>query len=486
MNPKMTKIVARILAIILIAALVITSFSFVFFLATGDGAVYGATTKERLFLDKELDFLEELMIDVKSNYKDDISYEELVEGAYQGIFEALGDPYSVYYSTDEESDNFVESVSGEFSGVGVSMEDVDGKCRVVAPIPGTPADKAGIQAGDVITKVDGVDVFEMNLDSIVGRIKGEAGTKVTLTIDRNGLTLTFTLTREVIKTSSVSFRMVEPTIGYIQIAQFDNDSHVEFRNAKLQLISQGAKSLVVDVRNNPGGFTKVAADIANQLMPKGPITHYEQRGTIVETVSSTGEGDLGIPVILLVNEGSASASEILAGAWQDSETAILVGTTTFGKGVAQQLISLENGDQMKLSVFYFLTPDKQVIDKVGITPDYIVDTYKGAEKEALLDDLKSFAPMAEKEKPKAGDTGLNVFGAQQRLSLLGYGVAVTGTMDGKTVDAVKSFQKTQGLYSYGVLDYSTMGRLDTAAANFVLSADNEMDLQLEKAIELAK
>lgn len=481
MSPKMTKFVAKILAIILIVALVITSFSFVFFLGTGDGAVYGATTKEQLLLDEQLDFLEDLMVDVKLNYKDEITYEELIEGAYQGVFEALGDPYSVYYPTEEESNSFVESVSGEFSGVGVSMEDVDGKCRVVAPIPGTPADKAGILAGDIITKVDGVDISSMDLNLIVLKIKGEAGTSVTLTIDRNGLTMTFPLTREIIKTNSVSFHMVEPTIGYIQIAQFDNDSHTEFRNAKLQLLSQGAKSLIVDVRNNPGGYTTVAADIANQLMPKGPITHYEQRGSIVETVSATGEGDLGIPIVLLVNEGSASASEILAGAWQDSETAIVVGTTTFGKGVAQQLVELNNGDQMKLSVFYFLTPDQHVIDHVGITPDYVVDTYKGVDKEELLDELKSFAPMAEKEKPKAGDTGLNVYGAQQRLSLLGYGVAVTGTMDGKTVDAVKSFQKSQGLYSYGVLDFSTMGRLDTASANFVSGADNEKDLQLEKA-----
>ena len=483
MSPKWTKAIAKIIAILLVLALVITSFSFMFFLSSDNHVVYGSTTEEALDLDKELDFLSDLMTDIKTNYKDEVTYQQLLDGAYQGVISSLGDPYSVYYPTAEEGDSFVESVSGEFSGVGVSLERINDQCRVVAPIAGTPADRAGILAGDVITKVDGLDVTSLSLDAVISRIKGEAGTKVTLTILRNGTSLSFPLTREVIKTTSVNYRMLEPTIGYIQITQFDNDSNTEFRNAKLKLLAQGAKSLVVDVRNNPGGYTSVAEDIANQLMPKGPITHYQQRGVIVETVNATGEGNLKLPLVLLINQGSASASEILAGAWQDSGAATLVGTTTFGKGVAQQMANLTNGDEMKLSVFYFLTPKKHVIDQVGITPDYLVENVDKEEVAALADTYQSFAPMAEKEKPKAGVTGLNVYGAQQRLSLLGYSVPVSGTMDQKTVTAVKAFQKAQGLYAYGILDYTTMARLD-GAADKLASGQGGQDLQLAKAIEL--
>lgn len=484
MNPNTVRKVAKIIAVVLVIAMVITSFSFVFFLSDNLLVVYGAEKKDKPDWDKELVFFKNLMVDIKTNYKDDITYEDLFNGAYHGIFEALGDPYSVYYESTEESDSFIESVSGEFSGVGVSLENQDGKCRVISPIPGTPAEKAGILSGDIIIKVDETDISGMSLNDAVSMIKGEPGTSVTLTINRSGTILVFELVREVIKTASVNYKLLEDGIGYIQIAQFDNDAHIEFRNAKLKLIAQGVKAFIVDIRNNPGGYTQAAVDIAEQLMPEGPVTHFEQKGKIVETVSASGEGDLGIPVVLLVNEGTASSSEILAGAWQDSNTAVLVGTKTYGKGVAQQMKELSNGAAIKLSVFYFLTPDRKVIDKVGITPDHIVENYRISEVAGLIERYNSFAPMSEKEKPAAGDTGLNVYGAQQRLSLLGYELEITGTMCEKTVEAVKAFQKSQGLYEYGVLDYSTMKALDTAAVRYVSGAGSNRDLQLEKAIEL--
>jgi len=484
MSRNTIRLVAKIIAIVLVVALVVTSFSFVFFWASGSGTVYGSVKKDEPDWDKEFNFFRSLLTDVKENYKDKVTYEELLNGAYKGIIEALNDPYSIYYVSTTESDSFVESVSGEFSGVGVSLEDVNGLCRVVTPLPGTPADKAGIMTGDIITKVDGIDISEMNLDDIVSRIKGKEGSRVTLTIDRKGKVLTFNLIRELIKTASVNYEMIDGDIGYIQITQFDNDSHTEFKKAKLSLIAQGAKSFIVDVRNNPGGYTSVASDIAEQLMPKGPITHFKHQGEIVQTVNASGTGDLNMPVVLLINGGSASASEILAGAWQDSGTAVLVGTTTYGKGVAQQMANLSNGAAIKLSMYYFLTPDKKQIDKTGIKPDYIIENYRGINIEELAEQYNGFAPMSEKEKPKSGDTGLNVYGAQQRLSLLGYDVEITGTMDNDTVAAVRDFQKNCGMYSYGVLDYSTMDALDNAAVRFVTGADTFKDLQLEKAIEL--
>ncbi|PKM84454.1 MAG: hypothetical protein CVU86_07145 [Firmicutes bacterium HGW-Firmicutes-11] len=486
MSPNTARAVAKVIAIILVAALVITSFSFVFLLGTGKGAVYGATTTETQFLDRQLNYLKELMIDVSENYKDEVTFQTLIDGAFRGTIESLKDPYSIYYASSEEAEQFVESVSGEFSGIGVSIESYNGQVRVVAPLAGTPAEKAGILAGDVIVKVDGNSVAGLTVDQVVAKLKGETGTKVSVTVDRGGTQITFSLVREVIKTVSVTWQLKEGNVGYIRIAQFDKDTHLEFKNAKLQLIAQGADRFLVDVRNNPGGYTAVAADIASQMMPKGPITHFAQKGSIVETVTADGTGDLDLPVVLLVNEGTASAAEILAGAWQDSETALIVGVTTYGKGVAQQVLELPNGGSMKLSSFYFLTPLEHTIDKTGISPDFTIQNLQTVASAEIKASYLGFAPMAETTKPKAGDTGLNVYGAQQRLKFLGYKTAATGTMDATTVTAVKAFQKEAGLYSYGVLDYSTMNAIDRAAATLATGSAESGDLQMDKGLELLK
>ncbi|MGI6733372.1 MAG: S41 family peptidase [Anaerovoracaceae bacterium] len=488
MNPKTTRAVAKFIAILLVVALVVTSFSFVFFWAGTPAVVYAASSEEPDW-NRELLRLRDFMIQTKGAYKDDVSFKMLIDGAYQGIIDSLGDPYSVYYSSENESKQFEESVSGEFFGVGVSLEQVGGICKVVAPISGTPADRAGVLSGDVVTQVDGQDVTGMTLEQIASRLRGEEGTKVTMTVQRDNRILTFSMIREKIKLASVDYRLLEDDIGYIKIAQFDSDVHLEFKNAKLKLLAAGAKSFIVDVRNNPGGYVGGALDIAEQLMPAGPIVHFEKQGKIVETFSANGTGNLGLPVVLLINEGSASASEILAAAWQDSNTATLVGMKTYGKGVAQQMIDTAGDGKLKLSMYYFLSPNKHPIDKVGVKPDYVVRNYSESDvslAEQLYNEYKAFAPMAEKSKPKLGDTGLNVFGAQQRLSLLGYGLKISGTMDTETVAAVKAFQAEKGLFPYGVLDYSTMNALDKAALAYITGAAEQKDLQLEKAIELLK
>lgn len=475
MSPKNARRIAKIIAIIVALALLASSFSLI---------VFADSTEEHINWEEEFIYLIKLINDIKANYKDDITYRELIDGTYEGIFNKLKDPYSVYYKSDTESDAFIESVSGEFSGIGVRLVESNGRCMVESPVADSPAEKAGLQAGDFIVKVDDTNIAGMQLDSIVNLIKGETGTRVKITVEREGKLHTVSLVREVIRISSVSYRLLDDNIGYIRIAQMDSDTHLEFKNAKLRLIAQGAKSFIIDLRNNAGGYTQVAIDIADQLMPKGPITHFEQKGEIKETVYATGHGDLGIPVVLLVNKGTASASEILAAALKESGVATLVGTRTYGKGVAQKIVNMDMGSSYKLSMYYFLTPNKNKIDKLGITPDYIVENYKGIDRETLLTEYSSFAKMSEERKPKLGDLGLNVYGAQQRLSLLGYEVQISGTMDQKTTEAVKAFQKSQGLYEYGVLDYATMNALDQAAYEYSIGADIERDLQLEKAVEL--
>ncbi|HYE68710.1 MAG TPA: S41 family peptidase, partial [Anaerovoracaceae bacterium] len=325
MDPYKARKIAKVIAIIVAVAMIITSFSFVMFIPSMFGmegsVVYAASNDD---LDQEMENLKQYIEYIKKNYKDDITYDQLVQGAFEGVINSLGDPYSVYYGASGEGESFVESVSGEFSGIGLSVENYNGKCRVVAPIPGTPAEKSGVKSGDIITKIDGIDISSKTLDEAVSMMRGEAGTKVTLTIDRSGQALTFNLIREKIKNVSVNYKMLDGKIGYIQLTSFDNDSNVEFRLAKVALINKGATSLILDIRNNPGGLVNTALDIADQLMPKGPITHFEQKGIIKETYSADGESKLNIPMVLLVNEGSASASEILAGALQDSKTATLV------------------------------------------------------------------------------------------------------------------------------------------------------------------
>ncbi len=488
MDPYKARKIAKVIAIIVALAMIITSFSFVLMVPSLFGmegsVVYAAAVDDDL--DQEMANLEQYIEYIKQNYKDDITYDQLVKGAFEGVVNSLGDPYSVYYGASGEGESFVESVSGEFSGIGLSVENYNGQCRVVAPIPGTPAEKSGVKSGDIITKIDGIDISSKTLDEAVAMMRGEAGTKVTLTIDRSGQAFTFNLIREKIKNVSVNYKMLDGKIGYIQLTSFDNDSNVEFRLAKTALINKGATSLILDIRNNPGGLVNTALDIADQLMPKGPITHFEQKGIIKETYSADGDSKLNLPMVLLVNEGSASASEILAGALQDSKTATLVGTTTFGKGVAQQVSEFSDGSSMKLSMYYFLTPNKKKIDHIGIIPDYTVQSSSNANEKELTEKYAGFAPMSEKVKPKAGDTGLNVFGAQQRLKMGGYIVNVTGTMDDATVAAVKKFQKENGLWAGGVLDFSTMSALDKAAVNYITGTKAGVDLQLDKAIDLIK
>lgn len=489
MDPYKARKFAKVIAIIVAVAMIITSFSFVMlvpglFGMEGGAVVYAATNEDNL--NREMENLKQYIKYIKENYKDDVPYDQLVNGAFEGVVNSLGDPYSVYYGASGEGETFIETVSGEFSGIGLSLENYNGLCRVVAPIPGTPAEKSGLKTGDIVTKVDGKDISSKTLEEAVALMRGEAGTKVSVTVDRNGQALTFHLIREKIKNVSVSYKMLEGNIGYIQLTSFDNDSNVEFRLAKTALINKGAKSLILDVRNNPGGLVNTALEIADQLMPQGPITHFEQKGKIVETYSSSGDTELKLPMVLLVNEGSASASEILAGALQDSKTATLVGTTTYGKGVAQQVSEFADGSSMKLSMYYFLTPGKKKIDHVGIIPDYTVLAGSNANEKELTEKYAGFAPMSEKVKPKAGDAGLNVFGAQQRLSMIGYELKATAAMDDATVAAVKKFQKESGLSPYGVLDYTTMSTLDKAVVAYITGSKTGKDLQLEKAVDLLK
>jgi carboxyl-terminal processing protease len=488
MNHNTARKIAKVIAIVTVIAMVVTSFSFVFLLF-GSTAVYAAETTDKTYVNAELDFMKTLMDEIKGEYKDQITYQQLVNGALKGIFDTL-DPFSVYYPTEQAKNDFIDNVNGEFSGVGVSLDVIGNTCKVVAPISGGPAEKAGVKSGDVIVDVNGRNVRNLPND-IPNLLRGQAGSKVSFAVERPGHVglIRFTITREVIKVYAVSSKMIDSEIGYIKIDSFDNDVDKEFTGAKLNLMSKGMKYLILDLRNNPGGYIIGATNIANQLIASGPIIHFEQQGKVLETVNSTGVFYKDFPMVVLMNEGSASASEILGGALQDTKQATIVGVTSYGKGTAQQVESLANGAGMKLSKYYFLTPNKTKIDKIGIIPDIEVSNMLLSEEElrVLTDKVNSYAPMIENNKPKSGDKGLNVFGAQQRLAFLGYKLNVNGIMDYQTVLAVKQYQKQSKMYSYGVLDNSTRNKLDEDVIKYVAGlVTDKSDPQLLKAIEVVK
>lgn len=295
----------------------------------------------------------------------------------------------------------------------------------------------------------------------------------------------FTVTRERIRKESVTWKMLENNVAYVQITQFDNDSDAEFRRTLSAIKEQGAKSMILDLRNNPGGYVNAATDIVNMLIPeKGKIIMgMNRQGENLKTVETTGRGkNFNLPLVVLVNGGSASASEIVAGALQDLDAATLVGAATYGKGIAQTVTGLKNGGTMKVSTYYFTTPKGDRIHEIGISPDvYVVNSVSEDQKE-IAAKYAQLAPMTEKIKYYSGQTGLNVYGAQQRLNLLGEQLKLTGTMDEATVEAVKKFQKEAGMSPYGGLDYGTMATLERAVGQ-LLDADAE-DAQLAKAIEL--
>ena len=498
MSRKSVRRIAAVIVGILVIALVVTSIP-VFFIGEKNENVYfgglvayaaeptGSTSGKMsdAELEEELENLAEVIRYIETHYLDEVTTEELLQGAYEGVFAALKDPYSVYYETEEARDEFLTDANGQYSGVGIHLMVEQGVCSIVTPMAGSPAERAGLQSGDVIIKVDGISIVGFSSDQVTEKIRGAIGTNVSITILRKRSEMSFTLTRELIQIASVESEMLDGKIAYIRISHFDLDSDKEFRTALNALLADGAKGLVVDIRNNPGGHISTAAGIAGYFMQQEAICHFERRGVDAGHLQANNNKVPEIPVTLLVNEGSASASEILAGAWKDSGAAILVGQTTYGKGVAQEVLTMENGHSFKLSNVYFLTPKKTKIHGAGITPDVKVLNYDGTGKEELEKTYAGFAPMSEAVKPKAGDVGLNVFGAQQRLSMLGYKVPVNAAMDAATVAAIKAFQTEKGLFSYGVLDYTTRNAIDEAAYAYVKGVSDE-DLQLKKAIELSQ
>jgi len=312
---------------------------------------------------------------VRQAYVEPVDDRELMQSAVRGLLLDL-DPHSAYMVKDD-ADEFEERTQGAYNGVGVElMELPDRSFKVIAPIDGTPAARAGIKPGDIITAIDGQRLDADN-DLGSGPLRGEPGTTVVLTISREGVAKPFdvSLVRETIRVASVRSRLLEPGYGYVRVASFQADTAADFSRALDSLQQAGSlRGLVIDLRSNPGGVLTAAVQIADELLDKGGIVSTRGRIPISDAEFNATPGDRldGAPVVVLVDAGSASASEVLAGALRDNDRARVVGSRTFGKGSVQTLLPLDNGDSVKLTTARYFTPSGKSIQALGIVPDVVL------------------------------------------------------------------------------------------------------------------
>lgn len=327
---------------------------------------------------------------IDQKFLGDIDEEKVKQEAIRGYIKGLDDPYTEYM-TKEEMEEFTSDVMGNFTGIGIYLtKDTEKNAVIViSPIKDTPAHKAGILPGDIITKVDGVSYTGEQLTEASNKIKGEVGSKVTLEILRDNRTLTFEIIRENIKINHVESKLLENNIGYIEFNSFDDGCSKEFKNKLEELKKQNIKSLIIDIRGNGGGLVDEALDIADYIVEKDKtLLITVDKNQNEEITKAKIDPIIDVPVVLLMNGTSASASEILAGALKDNGKVTIVGEKSYGKGVIQELLTLKDGSGLKITTNEYYTPNHNKINKIGITPDVEV---------VLSDELKEKLVLEEKE-----------------------------------------------------------------------------------------
>ena len=310
---------------------------------------------------------------LKADYDGSLDVNKLLNGLKTGLANAAGDPYTEYFSP-QDAKAFNDELTGSFTGIGAELgADSNNNIVVISPLNGYPAQKAGLKPKDIIAAIDGQLTSGMNVDTAVQKIRGPANSKVTLTIIRNSKQLNVTITRAQITVPSVQYHE-DGDIGYIKISQFSNDTVGLATQAAKEFKAKGVKAVVLDLRDDPGGYLDGAVSISSLWLNKGQTVVQERRGgTIMSTQYANGDDLLqGLPTVVLINGGSASASEITAGALHDNDAAILIGEKSFGKGSVQQVDNLSNGGELKVTIARWYTPDGKNIDKQGIIPDVVV------------------------------------------------------------------------------------------------------------------
>ena len=320
---------------------------------------------------------------IETKYVNDTDDVKLIDGAIDGMVKSLNDPHSNYLSPKMYK-TLMEQTEGSFAGIGVVMGmDNEQKIHIVGIMENSPGQKAGLQEGDEILAVDGVPITQMAFDEVAAHVRGQAGTDVVLTIMRDNANQDITITRDNIKLKTVGHKMLDNNIGYIQIVSFSEDTANEFNEAYNDLKNQGMKALVLDLRNNPGGLLTTCVDFAKKLVPKGEIVSIVDKQGNKETYSSSLEAP-EYPLAVLINKNSASASEILSGAIQDTKAGTIIGNTSYGKGSVQTILPMFEDDAVKLTIAKYYTPSGRSIDGTGITPDIEINLDENATSDTQL------------------------------------------------------------------------------------------------------
>lgn len=404
---------------------------------------------------------------------------ELYETAVRAILESV-DENSAYYNK-EEAKKYIESLDDEVVGIGVSVLSQDGNLVVSQPIPGSPAEKAGIKAGDIIIAADGFDLTGMVIDSAVEYIRGKEGTTVTVTVLRSGLDapINFTIVREKVTSASVDYELIEQDgkkIARIMIYSFTENVASQFADAMAKAQEAGIKNIIIDLRDNGGGYLEQTVKIADMFLPEGKIITTEDRkiDMLDKVYKATGKAT-DYKIVILINEMSASASEVLTAALVENGAAVAVGTKSFGKGTVQAMYDVLDDALIKFTVAYYLTPNGNNIHKIGITPSSVV------ENSTVPVDMSQFSYFNLTKVYKLGDKDAEVENAKKMLETLGIFVGeINDIYDENLKGAVNLFQQAKGLYPYGVLDITTqMSLYETLRTTQI-----EVDDQLQAAIDV--
>ncbi|KOY83717.1 S41 family peptidase [Lysinibacillus macroides] len=410
---------------------------------------------------------------LKNKYYQDIDDEKVVDGAINGMFDALGDPYSDFM-VKEEAEQFNTGLSSSFQGIGAEIQERNGYITVVSPIKNSPAEKAGLLPKDIILTVDGKSIQGFSATEAVALIRGEKGTPVKLTVKRGENTepIQMTIVRDDIPVETVYGELLDGNIAHIQITSFSEDTAKELETILAEYEGKGMKGIVLDLRQNPGGYLNAAEAISNLFVPEGKaIVQVQEKGEEPQIINATGGKKYNLPVTVLVDGGSASASEILAGALKESVGAKVVGETSFGKGTVQNVAPLRDGSNLKFTTGKWLTPNGNWINEKGIEPDVKV-AYPSY---ASLPYLNASLEM------KEGMQSESIKAAEEMLQVLGYEPGeVDGIFDNNTQRAIEELQTANNLEQTGILTgNTTYALMDALRAK--MKAD---DPQLLKAKEL--
>lgn len=414
---------------------------------------------------------------IVGDYVDDVDRDAVVDGAISGMTEVLKDPYSQYL-TDQSAQQLDETIEGSFEGIGAEILEKNDYIQIVSPIKGSPAEEAGLMANDIIIAVDGESIQGYTATEAVALIRGEAGSDVVLTIQRGEDTFDVTVTRDTVPIQTVYYEMLEgqESTGYVQITSFSTPTYDELVAAIEDLRSQRAEKFVLDVRGNPGGLLTSALQIANMFLNDGDTIMQVQEKDADPYVYEASDADYGDfqvdeDVVLLVNEGSASASEILAAALQESAGITVVGSQTFGKGTVQNIFSLESDSELKITTAKWLTPNGTWINETGVTPDV----------EANLPDYASLTLIDTSQTYQEGDASGAIKNIEAILVALGYQDSEADAVFAEdTTSAVLALQADQGLPETGVIDTETASAMISAIQALIASNDT----QLDKAVEV--